>query len=70
MYVGLKSDQNDTDFDSIEFESDKVTGSLFENEENNSNNFIFQFQNKYYNEPYKKRNYGYSSKFSASKNFI
>ena len=53
MYVGLKSDQDDTDFDSIEFESDKVTGSLFENEENNSNNFIFQFQNKYIMSPIK-----------------
>ena len=53
MYVGLKSDQNNTDFDSIEFESDKVTGSLFENEENNSNNFIFQFQNKYIMSPIK-----------------
>ena len=53
IYVGLKSDQDDTDFDSIVFESDEVTGSLFENEENNSNNFIFQFQNKYIMSPIK-----------------
>ena len=53
FYVGLKTDQDDNDYDSIVFESDEVTGSLFENEENNFNNFIFQFQNKYIMSPIK-----------------
>jgi len=48
LYVGLQ--QNDTDpssEDTIEFESDEVTGSLFENNESETIQTTFQLQNKY-----------------------
>ena len=53
MYVGLNNDQDDIDFDTIEFESDEVTGALFESEQTSSNDFIFQLQNKYIMSPIK-----------------
>ena len=53
MYVGLNNDQDDIDFDTIEFESDEVTGTLFESEKTSSNDFIFQLQNKYIMSPIK-----------------
>ena len=53
MYVGLKSDENSLDIESIEFESDEVTGSFFESEEKTPSGITFQFQNKYIMSPIK-----------------
>ena len=47
MYVGLKSDENSLDLESIEFESEEVTGSFFESEEKTPSEITFQLQNKY-----------------------
>ena len=53
MYVGLKSDENSLDLESIEFESEEVTGSFFESEEKTPSGITFQFQNKYIMSPIK-----------------
>ena len=53
MYVGLKSDENSLDIESIEFESEEVTGSFFESEEKTPSGITFQFQNKYIMSPIK-----------------
>ncbi|MFT5248640.1 MAG: DNA mismatch repair protein MutL [bacterium] len=53
MYVGLKSDENSLDVESIEFESEEVTGSFFESEEKTSSEITFQLQNKYIMSPIK-----------------
>ena len=53
MYVGLKSDENSLDLESIEFESEEVTGSFFESEEKTPSEITFQLQNKYIMSPIK-----------------
>ncbi len=53
MYVGLKSEENQLDVASIEFESEEVTGSFFETEDEKPNNLTFQLQNKYIISPIK-----------------
>ena len=53
MYVGLKSDENSLDIESIEFESEEVTGSFFESEEKTPSEITFQLQNKYIMSPIK-----------------
>ena len=53
MYVGLKSDENSLDLESIEFESEEVTGSFFESEEKTPSDITFQLQNKYIMSPIK-----------------
>ena len=53
MYVGLKSDENSLDIESIEFESEEVTGSFFESEEKTPSGITFQLQNKYIMSPIK-----------------
>ena len=53
MYVGLKSDENSLDIESIEFESEEVTGSFFESEEKTPSDITFQLQNKYIMSPIK-----------------
>ena len=53
MYVGLKSDENSLDLESIEFESEEVTGSFFESEEKTPSGITFQLQNKYIMSPIK-----------------
>ncbi len=54
LYVGLK-DENATvsNLGDIEFESEEVTGSLFENNETESGQITFQIQNKYIVSPLK-----------------
>ena len=53
MYVGLKSGENSLDLESIEFESEEVTGSFFESEEKTPSDITFQLQNKYIMSPIK-----------------
>jgi DNA mismatch repair protein MutL len=53
MYVGLKSDENSLDIESIEFESEELTGSFFESEEKTPSEITFQLQNKYIMSPIK-----------------
>ncbi len=53
MYVGLKNEQDSLDVGSIEFESEEVTGSFFESEENTPSEITFQLQNKYIMSPIK-----------------
>ncbi|QQX76607.1 MULTISPECIES: DNA mismatch repair endonuclease MutL [Aequorivita] len=54
LYVGLK-DENAavSNLEDIEFESEEVTGSLFENTETESGQLTFQLQNKYIVSPLK-----------------
>ena len=53
MYVGLKSNENSLNLESIEFESEEVTGSFFESEEKTPSEITFQLQNKYIMSPIK-----------------
>ena len=53
MYVGLKSNENSLNLESIEFESEEVTGSFFESEEKTPSDITFQLQNKYIMSPIK-----------------
>ncbi len=53
MYVGLKNEETQVDVASIEFESEEVTGSFFEADDNKPNDFTFQLQNKYILSPIK-----------------
>jgi len=53
MYVGLNQDDKNLDLEEIEFESDKVTGSLFEGKEEEAIKTTFQIQNKYIISPIK-----------------
>lgn len=57
LYVGLKEDElassKEGGLDAIEFESEEVTGSMFENEETEAGNVTFQLQNKYIISPIK-----------------
>lgn len=59
LYVGLKDDFNSaqpsdrTSIHQIEFESEEVTGSLFENSKADSGQVAFQLQNKYIISPLK-----------------
>lgn len=53
MYVGLKSDHANLNVESIEFESEEVTGSFFESEESTPREITFQIQNKYIMSPIK-----------------
>ena len=54
MYVGLKSNENSLNLESIEFESEEVTGSFFESEEKTPSEITFQLQNKYIMRPIKR----------------
>ncbi len=47
MYVGLKNEESQLDLDEIEFESDEVSGSLFETETSKPSKTTFQLKNKY-----------------------
>lgn len=54
LYVGLKDDKNTfSGLGDIEFESEEVTGSLFENSEAETGQITFQLQNKYIVSPLK-----------------
>ncbi len=54
LYVGLKDDTTAVSgLDNIEFESEEVTGSLFENPEAETGQITFQLQNKYIVSPLK-----------------
>ena len=56
LYVGLKDKDKYLDLESsqsIEFESDEVTGTLFEGEEEQAGQITFQLQNKYIISPLK-----------------
>src|SRR5690606_28205071 len=54
LYVGLKNDNNTVSgLGDIEFESEEVTGSLFENNEAETGQITFQLQNKYIVSPLK-----------------
>ena len=53
MYVGLKSNENSLNLESIEFESEEVTGNFFESEEKTPSEITFQLQNKYIMSPIK-----------------
>ncbi len=54
LYVGLKDDNNTVSgLGDIEFESEEVTGSLFENNEAETGQITFQLQNKYIVSPLK-----------------
>ena len=54
LYVGLKDEGNPTStLENIEFESEEVTGSLFENENAETGQITFQIQNKYIVSPLK-----------------
>ena len=53
IYVGLKSNENSLNLESIEFESEEVTGSFFESEEKTPSEITFQLQNKYIMSPIK-----------------
>ncbi len=54
LYVGLKDENTEVSgLDDIEFESEEVTGSLFENNESESGQITFQIQNKYIVSPLK-----------------
>ena len=53
MYVGLKSNENSLNLESIEFESEEVTGSFFKSEEKTPSEITFQLQNKYIMSPIK-----------------
>jgi len=54
LYVGLKDkDAEDSGLGNIEFESEEVTGSLFENNNLESGQITFQLQNKYIVSPLK-----------------
>ena len=53
MYVGLKNEESQLDVASIEFESEEVTGSFFETDDNKPSDFTFQLQNKYIISPIK-----------------
>ena len=53
MYVGLKQEDNNIKLDEIEFESDEVTGSLFDKKDHDIGQSPFQIQNKYIISPIK-----------------
>jgi DNA mismatch repair protein MutL len=53
MYVGLNQDDKNLDLDEIEFESEEVTGRLFEGKKVDSLKTTFQIQNKYIISPIK-----------------
>ena len=55
LYVGLKDEKNTTvsNLGDIEFESEEVTGSLFENHDPETGQLTFQLQNKYIVSPLK-----------------
>ena len=53
MYVGLKDEITQMDVASIEFESEEVTGSFFEIDENKPSDITFQLQDKYIISPIK-----------------
>ena len=53
LYVGLNSNENSLNLESIEFESEEVTGSFFESEEKTPSEITFQLQNKYIMSPIK-----------------
>ena len=53
IYVGLKSNENSLNLESIEFESEEVTGNFFESEEKTPSEITFQLQNKYIMSPIK-----------------
>ncbi|MBK5213721.1 MAG: DNA mismatch repair endonuclease MutL [Flavobacteriaceae bacterium] len=55
LYVGLKDEKNTTvsNLGDIEFESEEVTGSLFENHDAETGQLTFQLQNKYIVSPLK-----------------
>ncbi len=54
LYIGLKDEKNTvSSLDDIEFESEEVTGSLFENNETETGQITFQLQNKYIVSPLK-----------------
>jgi len=53
MYVGLDEEKNHIDLEEIEFESDEVSGNLFETETNDSKKATFQLQSKYIISPIK-----------------
>ncbi len=53
MYVGLKSENKQIDLEEIEFESEEVSGNLFESDGNNVDRTTFQLQNKYLISPIK-----------------
>ncbi len=54
LYVGLKQDTGEvTSVENIEFESEEVTGSLFDTESEEAGQITFQLQNKYIMSPIK-----------------
>jgi len=53
LYVGLKGTDIDTEGKNVEFESDEVTGKLFETKEENVGRTSFQLHNKYIISPIK-----------------
>ncbi len=53
MYVGLKNETSQANIASIEFESEEVTASFFESEEQKPSSITFQLQNKYIISPVK-----------------
>jgi DNA mismatch repair protein MutL len=53
LYVGLKDPENDSGIGNIEYESDEVTGKLFEKETEESGQITFQLHNKYIISPIK-----------------
>ena len=53
LYVGLNSEEENSATQNIEFESDEVSGSLFDGEESSAKQITFQLQNKYIISPIK-----------------
>jgi len=53
LYVGLHQDEKASHTNTIEFESDEVTGKLFESDKTDKENTTFQLQNKYIISPIK-----------------
>jgi DNA mismatch repair protein MutL len=53
MYVGLNSDEKNMDLEEIEFESEEVTGRLFDGVDEEAIKTTFQIQNKYIISPIK-----------------
>jgi DNA mismatch repair protein MutL len=53
LYVGLKDPENDSGIGNIEYESEEVTGKLFEKETEESGQITFQLHNKYIISPIK-----------------
>ena len=53
LYVGLKDGSVDSEFGNIEYESDEVTGKLFESETEEAGQTTFQLHNKYLISPIK-----------------